>query len=179
MTISGLINVIKENEFMYNARIFPFENSIIFTDKHILVRDDPNLREYFGDFLLNELTKEGSAYLFEIGGKRIKFLSKVKPPDNDAVKMYLEADVTKLELLDLTKKSEGVTQGIESYNIPNMKGKTIGVVNKLYFDYLSSIGYEEISANVLTKPSIIYFIQDKKIKSVCMPLRNEEFCDAH
>ena len=170
MSISGLINVIKENESSKDISIFPFEHSIIFTNGHFLVRNDPNLSTYFGSFLLDRLLRDSSAYILGVERGRIKFLYERQPPEPDRVKQYLEVDVTKLELLDPTEKLEGETHGMKSYTL-SKNGRIISVVRKLYFDYLSSISYDVIGADLRTGDHPIYFKQDKRIRSVCMPLR--------
>ena len=168
MTISNLVKVIKENESSHNTFIFPWGDSIIFTNGHILVRNDPNLKEYFGDFPLSKLTKDGYACNLGVESGRIKFLGERGSPDNDLAKKLLEADLTKLDLLDPNKKLEGETSGIRGYTL-SKDDKIINVVTKLYFDYLSSVGYDAIGADLAKEYNPIYFIQNNKVRSVCMP----------
>jgi len=168
MSISGLRKVIKENE-LYNNFIFPFGNSIIFTNKQILVRDDPNLIEYFGNFLLSKLIKDGSACNLGVEGSKIKFLGEKQPPDRESVKSYLEADITNIILLDPTKKLRVQKGEIETYELPK-DGVVTSVVNRLYFDYLTSVGYDQVGVTSVEKYHPIYCIQKDIIRSVCMSI---------
>ena len=122
-----------------------------------------------GSYIGQEITLKGWVYNTRSSGSKIKFLGEKQPPDRESVKSYLEADITNIILLDPTKKLRVQKGEIETYELPK-DGVVTSVVNRLYFDYLTSVGYDQVGVTSVEKYHPIYCIQKDIIRSVCMSI---------
>ncbi len=144
--------------------VFSFENSNFFSNYKLIVKDDPNLKEYFGDFLL----EKAKVFGFGIKKGRIKFLGE------EEVGSYFWK--TLKEIFEESKNYKKVTvperiiegrhySGYGKVYIERACGLSVEngsfvVVDKDYLDYLDSVGYDGM--RLLENSKLIQFTRDNK-----------------
>ena len=167
--IYGRKNKTKQDPY---AWIFPIDDDIFWTNGCFLVKDDPNLKEYFGTYLLSRLIESDE-------GKKVYFL------DGDKSRIAIVGDD------EITKKpfsiaSELINLNLDRYRkflylpqnnrISTQRDGDIYYIfgsnkpqlfNSEYFDYLEEITHDEIL--ISSPPSSLFFIKDNEVNGVLAP----------
>jgi hypothetical protein len=158
--------------------IMAYEEDVYWTNGVMLVKNDPNINNYFGDYTLDKILEKNKTYHLKNNGNFINIANEyLYGPLNDAAKNILNKKFEDLKLLkypekDLRNKlhANGLKQGISFPFIELITSdRGYGLcLNEKYFDYIMS----------LTKPSeniyfdramrCTYFAQDDKLFAALM-----------
>lgn len=176
----------------YRNYFFLLGDTLFWTNRCMLARDDPNLQralENCKEFVIGERIERGKTYALypEEDGVKITgsggeinhleeitgwFLTDPVKLDKDKTKYRKLHCLEKMIVVPAEAEKRAEEGRAESYALLLEDGVNAVLADRLYYDYLQSLGYangEMYLANESPTP-IVYFLGDNRVKAILAPL---------
>lgn len=165
-------NILKDQRNMEGYLFSMDDDSLVWTDgRIILVRNDPNIKGYFGEYILDRFVERGKLYTIDFIQKYNSLVIRGERDDSYSQSIINKSsewfnDKSK-DFMKLKVPDNRVMQDISGailYCFPIEGVRDITRVNKYYFDYLEDIGFDELQLR-----QYIHFLKNGETFGILAP----------